>query len=301
MKLSVFGSSEIIYHHIEAAKKNSFSIFGIYSSNKNSENVKRIAEKFNIKRIYYDWKIFIQDSSKNNCSILIAGRIKDNKKILVEALKYDLKVLIEKPIFTETKTFDRFLKYKNNIFTGYNRIFYAGITELKKIINIKKTLNVNVRCPEINKNNIILNSCHIISIIYYLYGKITLKKKIYNKDYIFCIFQTKNNINIFININYGSPDNFSIEFNFKNSRIVINPIEELNIYNKLVKRKFRKNNIYIPTTSKRINEYELSNIKPGFNKQYTNFKKFVKNKKSLFTSIADSKEIISICNQIANK
>jgi hypothetical protein len=301
MKLSVFGSSEIIYHHIRAAKKNSFSIFGIYSSNKNSKNVKKIAKKFNIKRIYYDWKSLIKDSSKNNCSVLIAGRIRDNKKILIDALKNNFKILIEKPIFTETKTFDKFLKYKKNIFTGYNRIFYTGIAALKKITNIKKTLNINVRCPEINKDNIILNTCHIISIIYYLYGKITLKKKIYNKDYIFCIFQTKNNINIFININYGSPDNFSIEFNFKNNRIVVSPIEELNVYNKLIKRKFKKNNIYIPAISKGINEYKLSNIKPGFDKQYSNFKKFVKNKKSLFMSIADSKEIISICNQIANK
>jgi hypothetical protein len=301
MKLSVFGSSEIIYHHIRAAKINSFSIFGIYSSNKNSTNVKKIAKKFNIKRIYYDWKNLIIDSSKNNCSVLIAGRIKDNKKILIAALKHNFKVLIEKPIFTETKTFSKFLKYKNNIFTGYNRIFYTGIAELKKITNINKTLNVNIRCPEINKDNIILNTCHIISILYYLYGKINLKKKIYNKDYIFCIFQTKNNINIFININYGSPDNFSIEFNFKNNRIVISPIEELKIYNKLIKKKFKKNNIYTPSISKRINEYELSNIKPGFNKQYSNFKKFVKNKKSLFTSIADAREIISICEKIANK
>ena len=66
----------------------------------------------NIKRIYYDWKSLIKDSSKNNCSILIAGRIKDNKKILIDSLKNNFKVLIEKPIFTETKTFDRFLKYK---------------------------------------------------------------------------------------------------------------------------------------------------------------------------------------------
>jgi hypothetical protein len=301
MKLSVFGSSEIIYHHIEAAKKNSFSIFGIYSSNKNSKNVKKIAKKFNIKRIYYNWKSLIKDSSKNNCSILIAGRIKDNKKILTDALKNNFKVLIEKPIFTEIKTFDRFLKYKKNIFTGYNRIFYTGIAKLKKITDIKKTLNVNIRCPEINKNNIILNTCHIISIIYYLYGKIILKKKIHKKDYIFCIFQTKNKINIFININYSAPDNFSIEFNFKNNRIVVSPIEELKIYNKLIKKKLKKNNIYIPAASKRINEYELSNIKPGFNAQYANFKKFVNNKKSLFISIADAKEIIHICNQIANK
>ena len=92
MKLSVFGSSEIIYHHIRAAKKNSFSIFGIYSSNKNSKNVKKIAKKFNIKRIYYDWKSLIKDSSKNNCSVLIAGRIRDNKKILIDALKNNFKI-----------------------------------------------------------------------------------------------------------------------------------------------------------------------------------------------------------------
>ena len=132
MNLSIFGSSAVIYDHIIAAKKNSFKIFSICTSNKKSKNVKKIAEKFNIKRVFFNWKEFVKESKKNKCSILIAGRIKDNKKILEYCIKLKLKILIEKPVFLKIKEFNKFLKYKNDIFIGYNRIYYQNILAIKK-------------------------------------------------------------------------------------------------------------------------------------------------------------------------
>ena len=51
IKLSIFGSSEIINHHIKAAKKNSFQIISICTSNKNSKNVSKFQR--NIKLIEF--------------------------------------------------------------------------------------------------------------------------------------------------------------------------------------------------------------------------------------------------------
>lgn len=299
MKLSIFGSSAIIAHHIEAAKKNSFEIFAIYSSNKKSKNIKILAKKFKIKKIYYDWNILVNDSFKNNCSILIAGRIKDNKKILRSCLKYNLKIIIEKPVFTKSDEFKEFLKFNKNIFVGYNRVYYDIIFRLKKIFLKKAPYSIYIKCPEINKKNIELNASHIISILYYLCGRITLLKKIKNKNSIFCIFRSSENIPIFLNINLNSPDNFSIEFNFKKTRITLNPIEKLTVYDRLDKIKYKNTNIYKPHISKIINEYKLSDLKPGFDNQYKNFKKFIKNKKNKRVNIRDSREIISICNLIS--
>jgi len=245
MKLSIFGSSNIIIHHINAAKKNSFEIYSICSSNKKSKNIFTISKKYKIKKIFFDLKSFIKDSKENNCSVLIAGRIRDNYRVLCECVKYNLKVLIEKPVFIETKKYDYFTEFKKNIFIGYNRIYYSSVIILKKILLTNKPLNITIRCPEENKGSIITNSCHIFSILYFLFGKIKIVKKINNKNFILCLAKTNKNLPIFINFNFNSPENFSIEINLKNKKIELKPIEKIFIYEKLQKVKYRNTNIYI--------------------------------------------------------
>ena len=300
MKLSIFGSSEIINHHIQAARKNSFQIFSICTSNKNSKNVLKISKKYKISKVFYNWKSFIKNSKKNNCNVLICGRIKDNKKILDECLKYNLKVLIEKPVFTEVKMFNKYLKFKKNIFVGYNRIYYQNILKLKNIISKEKPLNINIKCPEPNKKNILINSCHIFSILYFLFGKIKIIKKINNRDYILCLFKTKKEVPIFVSFNFNSPDNFSIEVYLKSKRIELRPIEKLFLYDRILKRKYKKNNIIKPSLKKVLNEFRSSDLKPGFELQYENFKRFIKNRTYNGIKITEAKEITSICQKILN-
>ena len=300
MKLSIFGTSEIIHHHIKSAKNNNFKIDSICTSNQRSNNIKLISKKFKIRKIFYNWKVFVKDCYRNKSNVLIAGRIKDNKKILDYCLKYKLKILIEKPIFIKNNDFKNFLKFNKNIFVGYNRIYYQGITVLKKITNKESPQNIFIKCPESNIKNITYNTCHIISIIYYLFGKLRLIKKIKNQNSIFCIFECKKKIPIFINIVFGAPDNFSLEFNFKKIRITLNPVEKLTIFDGLKKKKYKKNNIYLPNISKTINEYNETKFKPGFDNQYSNFGKFINKQKSTFININDANEIIKICNKIIN-
>lgn len=300
MKLSIFGTSEIINHHIQAAKKNSFEIFSICTSNKNSKNIFKLAKKYKIKNVFFSWKNFLLSSYLNNCSVLIAGRVKDNKKILTYGLKYNLKILIEKPIFFTSKEFNKYLKFKKNIFVGYNRIYFHNVIELKKIVSNNAPHNLVIKCPESKMRNIELNTCHIISIIYFLFGRVNLIKKIKSKESIFCIFKTKKKIPIYFNINFRSPDNFSFEFNFTSKRIKLEPIEISYIFNKLIKKKYRNNIIYTPSASKISSEFRQTKLKPGFELQYKNFKRFIKNQKSKFINIEEAKEIISTCNKITN-
>jgi len=298
MKLSIFGSSKIITHHIDAAKKNCFKIFSICSLNKKSKNIKVLSKKYKIKEIFYDLKSFIKNSKENNCSILISGRIKDNGKVLDQCFKNNLKVLIEKPVFTEIEKYNKFLKFKKNIFIGYNRIYYSNILQLKKIILTEKPFNIFIKCPEENKEDILTNSCHIVSILYFLFGKLKIIQKIKSKNFILCLLKTKTNIPIHINFSFNSPDNFSIELNFKNVRIELKPIEKLYIYDGLKKIKYGNTNTFIPRIKKLINEYEISNLKPGFNLQYQNFKKFLINQRYYGIKIDQAQEIMSICKKI---
>jgi hypothetical protein len=297
MYISIVGSSSIIYHHIQAAKKNSFKILYIYTSNKDSKNVKKLVKKFKIKKIYYNWKSFVKDSAEKKSSILIAGQISQNKKILEECLKYDLKVIIEKPVFTNSNIFQKFLKFKKNIFIGYNRIYYSGIEKLETILKKNKIHNVIIKCPETNKKNITLNSCHIFSIIYYLFGKLSLIKKIKLKENIFCIFKNRKNCYFYIFFNFNCPENFSIEFNFKKKKLILCPIEKLISYNKLNVKISKKMTSYEPNI-----EFTVSNktkkIKPGFEKQYLNFKKFISEKKCKMINVEDAQNIVKSCNSI---
>ena len=300
MKISIFGSSSIAHHHILAAKKNNFKIHSICTSNKKSKNIKLVSKKFNIKNIYYDWISFLKDCRLNNCSVVICGRISDNEKILKKCLEYNLSVLIEKPIFSSCKKFDKFMNNKKNIFVGYNRIYYSSISKIKKIILKEKLINISIKCPEKNIKSIIFNSCHIISILNHLFEEIKLVKKIKNKNFIFCIFKTKLKVPIFLNFTFNAIENFSIEFNFKKKKIILSPIEKMILYNKVYKKKYRKTNIYIPNIKKIIDEYKIDSIKPGFTAQYRNFKNFLKNRKNIKIDISAAKKIISLCNDIVN-
>lgn len=133
-----------------------------------------------------------------------------------------------------------------------------------------------------------------------MFGKILLIKKIKNDNYIFCIFKSKKNIPIFLVINFKSPDNFSLDFNFKKKRVFLSPLEKITYYNELKKINYKNTNIYKPVIKKQYNEYKTSNLKPGFENQYLNFKKFLQNKKSLYLTIADAQNIAEICKKITD-
>ena len=62
----------------------------------------------------------------------------DNKKVLLACCKTGKKIFIEKPVFLEKKQFKKFIKYKKQIFVGYNRIFYKNVEFLKKKIKNSK-------------------------------------------------------------------------------------------------------------------------------------------------------------------
>lgn len=297
MQISIIGTSKITYSHIQVLQKK-FKIVSISSTRANSKNLKKIASKFKIKTTFTNWRKSIKHyKNKENLVFFITGRIKDNKKILRECCKYKNKIFIEKPVFFKSSDFNNFIKYKENIFVGYNRIFYKNIIFLKKQIKNRTKLNIYINCPEDNTKNIISNSCHIMSILFYLFGDLKLKKIFKSRNFINCFLTNRNRNFIFISFNFKGSSNFSIEINDKKKRYVLSPIEELKIYQGVKVFYRKKNKIYIPKLIKSLSEFKYDNFKPGFMSQAVEFKKFLKGKKIL-NDILFGKKIVTILEKI---
>jgi predicted dehydrogenase len=298
-KLCIIGSSDIIPKHIYAAQKNNFEIHSITSLNYNSLNAKKLKKKYKINKFYPDWKKCINESSQiKNICFLVAPKIEDSIRVLNYIAKYNKPTLVEKPISYDLKNFNKIKNKKN--FVGYNRIFYKTVnyikTEIKKQ-NFPKKVLVNVVCPETNAKTFVSNSCHIISILIYLFGKLNLKNKKANNKMISCNLENKK-VHINLSIVFNAPSNFKIEIFSNKTYFNLAPIEELREYKMLKKIKKKNLNIYKPIMSKYIDDYNKS-TKPGFYYQYKLFKSFCKNQKTnIHNSMAFAKNVISLCEKV---
>ena len=238
-KLSIIGSSRIVEEHIKVAQKIGFKIVNIYSSRKNSKNVINLSNKYKIKN-QKNYKLFLEEIQRSGSNVLIAGRIVDNSKYLNDISKFNCSIFIEKPVFTDFKYFDKYQKYQDKIFIGYNRIFYQNINMLKKLIKNEKNLEIICNCPEKNTERVLTNSSHIISILIYLFGNLKIMFREKNKKSIFVRLQSSKGHRVNIFYNFKSINNFSINIFNKAINILMKPIEIIFIYNKLEKKKNRE-------------------------------------------------------------
>tara|TARA_B100001057_G_scaffold491342_1_gene581363 strand:+ start:805 stop:1716 length:912 start_codon:yes stop_codon:yes gene_type:complete len=301
-KLCIIGSSDIIPKHIYAAQKNKFQIHSITSLKYNSLNAKRIKKKYKINKFYADWRKCIYESSQiKNICFLVAPRIEDTVKVLNYIAKFNKPTFVEKPITLKAKNFNKIKNKKN--FIGYNRIFYKTVNYLKTQIKTKKLpkkVLVNVICSEKNRKTFVSNSCHIISILIYLFGKLNLKNKKANNRMISCDLENEK-VHINLSVIFNTPSNFKIEIYSNKSYLNLMPIEVLREYKTLKKIKKKNLNFYEPLINKYIDDYDRD-LKPGFYCQYKLFKKFCKNQNiSIHNSINFAKSVISLCERITSK
>ena len=158
-------------------------------------------------------------------------------------------------------------------------------------------LNVIVKCPEESRKQFIRNSCHIISILKFIFGDLKLIRKIKKGKFIFCLLKNKENIPISFYINFNNPDNFSIEIFENRKRYFISPIETVKFYKGIEKKRINSHK-YFPKNIKTMNEYNINKFKPGFLSQTKNFKKFLKGKQ-IFNNLILAKKIIKLAESIA--
>lgn len=295
--LSIIGSSRIVEEHIKVAQKVGFKIISIYSSRVNSKNAVYLSNKYKIKN-QKNYKSFLEEIKNSGSSVLIAGRVVDNPKYLRDVLKFNCSVFIEKPIFVNFKQFEKYKKFQNKIFVGYNRVFYNNVNLVKKLLSKETNLEVICNCPEKNKERVLTNSSHIISILIHLFGNLKIRFREKNKNSIFVRLRNQKGDNINIFYNFNSINNFSINIVNKKINILMKPIEILYIYKKLEKKRVGNNNFYSLQKNKILNEFKLNKFKPGFYNQMLSFLDFCCGKKKNFVTISYSQKVMKLCNEI---
>ena len=296
MSLSIIGSGRIVEEHIKAALLCNIRIRYLFSSRVASKNAIRLCKKYKIENVAtFEEFIFLSTKSKSN--FLIAGMIKKNSFYLKECIKTKKKIFIEKPVFLKSKDFQKYLRSSDQIFVGFNRIFYKNINFLKSLVSKSKHLTINCFCPELNRTRIVSNSSHIISILFFLFKEIKLIYKDKKKESIFLRYKLSNSNIVNIFINYKAIANFKIEIISKNIFIELPSVEELNIYNNLKKIKYNNSNIYKLKCSYSASEYNFNNIKKGIFFQMQEFNKFCQGKK-IINNLKFAQRIIEICEKI---
>ena len=298
-KIIFIGSSNIIHHHIVAAKQNGFELYGICTTRKNSSKLLLLSKKYKIKKIYKNINLALKDAvSQEDIYFVIASRIKDNVKILKRCLSINsrVKILTEKPISLNHNEIKDLIKYNSRIFVGYNRIYYKSVEFLKNQLNNKKKLNIIVKCPENNKKNIFTNSCHIFSILYHCFGELKLIYKIKNSSFINCILKDKKGNIFYMSFYFNVSDNFSIQILDNTNNYLLKPIEKLSLFEGMNKKNINMQTQYFPKKKKVIKENFLK--KPGFYYQYLNFKKFVNNEHHTRFYIKNCYKLIKVVSEI---
>lgn len=294
LNLSIIGSSNIIHHHIKAAQKNNFKIKCVFSSRRNSANLQKIKKNFKVK-ITDSFDVFKNISAKENCHFVLAGRLKDNEKYFQQIIKFKKKILIEKPFLIKSSYFKKYLRFSKYLFIGFNRVYYDNLNIVKKkfILNSDEIL---VIIPEASKKRLVTNSCHIISILIELFGtlKVKFKETYKNKSFTRCSSKLGNNINIIFNKN--SVDNFKIESFSNKKKFILSPLENLKVFNDLIK--IRKNNQNSYILKNFLNKKENNKLKPGFDNQYKSFKKFIISNKEPRTNINFAYEVIKTIERL---
>ena len=305
MKIGFIGSSQISRFHIDALKNNNFAIEAI-GTRISSSNCKKFAESLKLSNKFCvgGWQEVLNKEVDAFCLCINTS---ETAKILKEVLKVGKYVFVEKPISLYLKDFDYFINnpMKDKIFVGYNRRFYETINFLKKRCEDSPqggTVIVNIPEPNTGKNKFLNNSCHMIDALRYILGDFEVLDKIIRTEKNSLDFSSitalckKNKWSILINAHSRIPSNFSITVNIDDIVYELKPLEKLNIYEGI--------QIVEPTNKEPIRRYtpiikdciyESSPFKPGFNKMYKNFSKFIKSENSYFCNIHDARKTIEIC------
>jgi hypothetical protein len=301
-KIVIIGTSAIVEEHLKVLKDRKFKIFAICTTNSKSKNIKRLSLKYNIPNHFTNLNnLFKFLKNKKNYCFFLAPRIKDTENILLQCLRFDKKIFVEKPLSLNLNFYQKIKKYQKLIFVGYNRIYYQNINYLKKKIKKAKNLFISISCSEVNKRNILTNSCHLISIITFIFDKIRVTKVYRNKNYIFAeLKDNKNNFFIF-RVSFRSSENYEIKIIDHQHIYKLKPIELMREYNNMHQINIDNINYYKPKLFKTINEYKINKYKPGFLNQIDQFKAFLYKGKKHNSTIGKSKEIMSICKKIYGK
>lgn len=287
LKLAYIGNGPISNFHIPALREANFEI-RIFYYRKISKTAERFISNNKINNTTSDLNFFYK-IAKSDCDAMVIC-VKTEKVILYlnKFSNFQKPVLVEKPGAISYDNLVKIKKYKISkyIIFAYNRRYYENILYVKNLLKKFDSSNVLIKIPDsiTTFHQFIINGCHVIDLILFLFGDLKVTSKIGNflKKNNGFQFNAKAKKNIFsFVVNWGAPDNFVIDISSQKKRIVISPLEftkeyeSMEIIQPTISYPLRR---YIPKLSKELSIKNLK-YKPGFLSQYQSFHKYITKKK----------------------
>lgn len=312
-KIAIIGTSPIVSFHIDALRQANLQPIAIASSNPQSKTIKDFAMKQKINSYFFDWKEMLREQIFDG--ILIASRIHDTVKILNESIKYDIPILVEKPVSFNSISLKKIDKSAHKkIMVGYNRRFYKPVNIVKKIVQEhKEPVLATMTTPEVPMlKNFFDNTSHSIDLLRFIFGdiKIEFTKTILvnNKPrgIIATLSTQKNDIVQFVG-NWGASDNFSLITYVDKQKLELKPYEELNIFEGMdiieptVEFPIRK---YLPKLKESVKLEPIdAKIKPGFFQQAKEFGKMIQTNSvsENVATLSDAQKVLELCETLVGK
>lgn len=292
MRAVIIGPGNIAKFHFEAFLRAGFKMEAVLSHPK-SKSVKQFCLERKINKIYSSLRELIDFQNLWDV-LLISCPTEKSLEYIKKLAPLKKPILVEKPVSQRSKELKEITQYKN-VMVGFNRRYYSTIELFKKFINKNDNVSLALNIPESTDklangieqfkrfpNEIYENSIHMFDILNYLVGTVnwtnTLTNK--NKNRLFSVFAhgtSARNITINLNINFNSPENYSITAYANTQRAVLKPIEELKIYEgmKIIEptdeSPIRK---FVPNMTEKYLADTTDKLKPGFLEQALDFRLF---------------------------
>ena len=286
MKLGVIGAGKIIPFHLNAALQVGFELEGIIARD-NSVNAERVAKDFKFNKCYRTFSEFV-DSANSFDAILIASHASSLFTVLKSLSKFNIPILIEKPIFVDKSQLGDWesIPNQNKILVGYNRRYYKTIQRLKKVIQQNPSARVHFKIPELSgqepidndmiRKIVVENTVHMLDLIQFCIGSKSLDVRNLRslvKTSDTALFDVSEDGLKTCEIMFGYAENYSIEVLVDGIRIVVKPLEVIATYTSmeiLTPNEIIPFKRYIPKPSpqKADTFHESADQKPGFLGQY---------------------------------
>lgn len=234
--------------------------------------------------------------------VVIAVQPRFSLDILLYLLKNTKsKILIEKPVGLSSLDFKKINceEFDERVYVAFNRRWFNSIKNLKKELEDKETLTVNIEFTEHNnrmKGSVeelerwaIANSIHVIDMGLFLFGvpKISFLKNENNSGVQIIEARAEHKkITFYFKAYWGGAGNWNISILTNKANYVLNPIENLNKQNI---ESFKKEVINSSSTK---NDY-----KPGFFEQS---KSFLESKRGDFANYNYYKNLINLIEKLMN-
>jgi predicted dehydrogenase len=277
-RLAIIGTTQIAKSHVDAARKVGFDVCHVAGSN-NSNTAQGFATSNAISNVWND-PIALATSGEWD-AIIIASAAESIAELLQCAMKSNNAVLVEKPVVLESQLFDQFHDSTNRVIVGFNRRFYAAVTEAKKFVSERPACLIQLHVPEsimLNSDGeweysrVKTNSTHAFDLLSFITGGVhdlKIDSVIRDSKKTAAIATGRSNRGDVCSIiaNWNAPANFTLTIDSGDERFELKPLENGALYKGLevMQSGSSGRRTYVPKQVASFSEpIDSDGYKPGF-------------------------------------